>query len=105
MVRPVIKILNRPNSSLLPLGKLGDRQPLIAFGRRRLGHRSFQPIFVFVVELFRLDRQAVESWQGGELIQNAFPDMTMGDRELLISGTHAACWDKLFPREEEDEDD
>ena len=56
-------------------------------------------------EVWSLDRQAVESWQGGELIQNAFPDMTMGDRELLISGTHAACWDKLFPREEEDEDD
>ena len=56
-------------------------------------------------EVWSLDRQAVESWQGGELIQNAFPDMTMGDRELLISGTHAACWDKLFPREDEDEDD
>ncbi len=54
-------------------------------------------------EVWTLNRQAVESWQGGELIQNAFPDMTMGDRELLISGTHSSCWDKLFPKEEEEE--
>jgi len=53
-------------------------------------------------EIWSLDRQAVESWQGGESIQNAFPDMTMSDRELLISGTHPACWDKLFPEEEEE---
>jgi hypothetical protein len=54
-------------------------------------------------EIWSLNRQAVESWQGGELIQNAFPDMSMSDRELLISGTHPACWDKLFPGEEEEE--
>jgi hypothetical protein len=55
-------------------------------------------------ELWSLDRQAVESWQGGELIQNAFPDMSVSDRELLISGTHPACWDKLFPEEEREDD-
>jgi hypothetical protein len=51
-------------------------------------------------EVWSLDRQAVESWQAGEYIQNAFPDMTEGERELLISGTHPACWDQLFPKEE-----
>ena len=55
-------------------------------------------------EIWSLDRQAVESWQGGELIQNAFPDMSMSERELLISGTHPACWDKLFPEEEESDE-
>jgi hypothetical protein len=30
--------------------------------------------------------------------------MSAGDREILISGTHAACWDKLFPAEEEDDE-
>ena len=54
-------------------------------------------------EIWSLDRQAVERWQGGELIQNAFSDMSMGERELLISGTHPACWDKLFPGEGEGE--
>ena len=47
-------------------------------------------------EVWSLNRQAVESWQGGEYIQNAFPDMSIEDRELLISGTHPACWTKLF---------
>jgi hypothetical protein len=54
-------------------------------------------------EVWNLDRQAVTSWQEGENIQNAFPDMNAGDREILISGTHPACWDKLFPEEESDE--
>ena len=52
-------------------------------------------------EVWSLDRQAVESWQAGEYIQNAFPNMTEGERELLISGTHPACWDQLFPKEED----
>jgi hypothetical protein len=48
-----------------------------------------------------LDRKAVESWQAGEIIQVAFPDMSIDDREILISGTHPACWNKLFPEEGE----
>ena len=55
-------------------------------------------------EVWSLNRQAVESWQGGEYIQNAFPDMSAEDRELLISGTHPACWNKLFPEDEGDND-
>lgn len=51
-------------------------------------------------ELWSLNRKAVESWQAGEYIQNAFPDMSMEDREVLITGTHPACWNKLFPEEE-----
>jgi hypothetical protein len=54
-------------------------------------------------ELWSLDREAVERWQGGEYIQNAFPEMSMQDREVLITGTHPACWDKLFPREDDNE--
>jgi len=54
-------------------------------------------------EVWSLDRQAVVRWQEGENIQHAFPDMSAGDREVLISGTHPACWDKLFPEEDSDE--
>jgi len=54
-------------------------------------------------ELWVLDRAAVERWQAGENIQSAFPDMSVNDREILITGTHPACWDKLFPTEGEDE--
>ena len=55
-------------------------------------------------EVWSLDRNAVTRWQEGETIQSAFPDMSAGDREILISGTHAACWDKLFPGEEESDE-
>ena len=48
-----------------------------------------------------LNREAVNRWQGGENIERAFPEMGAGERELLITGTHPDCWDKLFPEEEE----
>ena len=54
-------------------------------------------------EVWSLDRAALERWQAGEYIQNAFPEMSMEDREILITGTHPACWDKLFPKEDENE--
>lgn len=37
-------------------------------------------------------------------IQEILPDLTADDRELLISGTHPACWDELFGKEEDDEE-
>jgi hypothetical protein len=36
-------------------------------------------------------------WQNGECIQNAMPNVSAEDRELLISQTCGACWDLLFP--------
>ena len=54
-------------------------------------------------ELWVLDRVAVEKWKAGEYLERAFPNMSIEDREILISGTHPACWDKLFPKEEDDE--
>lgn len=32
----------------------------------------------------------------GVLIQNAFPDLSPGERELLMTGTHEECWDSDF---------
>lgn len=54
-------------------------------------------------EMWSLDKDSVMRWHGGENIQRVFPDMSVGDREILISGTHPACWDKLFGEEEGDE--
>ena len=34
--------------------------------------------------------------QTHELIQNIFPDLDRGWRELLISGTCPDCWDRIF---------
>ena len=55
-------------------------------------------------EVWSLDREAVTRWQEGENIQSAFPDMKAEDREVLITGTHPACWDKLFPGEGESDE-
>lgn len=29
-------------------------------------------------------------------VQDIFPDLSIGDRELLISGTCDTCWQKMF---------
>jgi len=42
-------------------------------------------------------------WQEGTLIQDALPELSADDRELLISGTCGTCWDKMFNFEEDDE--
>ena len=54
-------------------------------------------------EMWSLDRDSVMRWHEGENIQRVFPDMSAGDREILISGTHPACWDKLFGEDDSDE--
>jgi hypothetical protein len=43
------------------------------------------------------------AWQEGKFAQDAFPYLTPAQREQLISGTCAPCWDKLFPPEEDEE--
>jgi hypothetical protein len=35
-------------------------------------------------------------WLAGEHVQNVLPSMPAPERELLISGTHPACWNKLY---------
>ena len=30
-------------------------------------------------------------------MQDIFPNLSVADRELLISGTCYSCWDKMFP--------
>lgn len=40
-------------------------------------------------------------WQGGMLIQDAFPYLTPTQRELMVSGTHQLCWNKFIYAVEE----
>lgn len=35
-------------------------------------------------------------WRNGEVIQNAMPYLTPGERELLISGTCDKCFHQMF---------
>ena len=38
----------------------------------------------------------VAALQAGEMVQNALSTRTADERELVITGTHGACWDELF---------
>ena len=42
------------------------------------------------------------AWERGDgLIQDVLHYLTAGERELLISRTCDACWDKMFPSDDE----
>ena len=45
---------------------------------------------------YLLDDVDLAAWKAGVLIQDAFPYLSSNDREMLISGTHEACFNKLF---------
>lgn len=36
------------------------------------------------------------AWQNGKHAQDAFPYLSVNDREMLISGCCSQCWDKMF---------
>ena len=44
-----------------------------------------------------------KAWRSGELIQDALPEVSADDRELLLSGTCGPCFDKFFPPDPEEE--
>ena len=46
-----------------------------------------------------VERHELSAWQAGELIQKAFPSLSAGVRELLMTGTHPACWEEMFAEE------
>jgi hypothetical protein len=46
-----------------------------------------------------LARGSFMQWRHGALVQEAFPEMAIRDRELLISGTCSACFDNLMDEE------
>ena len=35
-------------------------------------------------------------WDDGVHVQDAFPYLSAGERELLVSGICPTCWDKMF---------
>lgn len=44
----------------------------------------------------RLPIEKLVKWRKGHLIQNVFPTLHPDVRELIMSGTHPECWDKMF---------
>ena len=49
----------------------------------------------------KVNFQGFVEWKSGQLIQEALPELSCGERELLISGTCGTCFDELFPSEDE----
>lgn len=41
------------------------------------------------------------AWEHGDFVQVAFPSLTPDEREMVMTGTHPACWDAMMG----DEDD
>lgn len=42
------------------------------------------------------------AWRDGTHIQDALPDLTVDERELMISGMCGTCFDKFIPADEDD---
>ena len=38
----------------------------------------------------------VASWEQGELVQNAMPNLSAGEREFIMSGITPTEWDEMF---------
>jgi hypothetical protein len=51
-------------------------------------------------ELRGVSKTAYEKWRGGVYADDAFPDMTIAERETLISGTHEKCYDNAFGKDD-----
>jgi len=51
----------------------------------------------------RVDWLKYQRWQSGQLIQEVFPQLSAEQREVMVSGTHPYCWDKMYPKGEDDE--
>lgn len=54
----------------------------------------------------RVDAEAAMKFSEGMFAQDAFPELSPGEREFLISGICDKCWDKMFgePEDESEEE-
>jgi hypothetical protein len=43
-----------------------------------------------------ITQEQIDRWDGGELIQNVFPDFTPSQREFLITGITDEEWEDAF---------
>lgn len=50
--------------------------------------------------IMEVNRKEWEAWKKGAFIQDAFPLLSPDEREMILSGTHPECWDKLFSEDE-----
>lgn len=46
---------------------------------------------------FMVDPEGFARWQNGQHIQNALPDNTPAERELILNHMCGTCFDQMFP--------
>jgi hypothetical protein len=56
------------------------------------------------VELAGLDPDALALFlaRRGPMVQDAFPQLSASEREVLVSGSHAECFEDAFPEDDAD---
>jgi len=42
----------------------------------------------------------IKKWDNGASERDAFPSLSAGDREQIVTGTHSECWSNLFGKAE-----
>lgn len=52
------------------------------------------------VHTFQVRLEQYREYRAGALVQDAFPNLTPGQRELLISGFCDPCWDFTFKKQD-----
>jgi hypothetical protein len=52
---------------------------------------------------FLIDPEDYYAFRHGTFAQDAFPYLTVSQRELMISQTCGPCFDKMFPKDDEDD--
>jgi len=45
--------------------------------------------------------EQIKAWEGGMLIQDAMPNLSVDEREFIITGMTPEDWDALFAEDEE----
>ena len=66
-------------------------------------HRECQvtgEVFILIV-----DAQALIDWREGKMIQDAFPQLTKDQREILMTGFTPAEWEAMPSWDDEEEED
>lgn len=66
------------------------------------GHTVNYPVYCYVCSSYTelvLPLENYHRWRNKEYIQNAFPYLNPSQREIIVSGTHSDCFDKLFKEE------
>lgn len=48
-----------------------------------------------------ITQEQMDNFNQGELIQQAFPDLTKDQREFILTGTTQEEWDEMFKEEDE----